>query len=71
MDRVHESMDCIEQEPLNIGWTIQIERCKGVFSPSNLDHWLQNERPKIHAHREAAVLRAGHGGCHYCATHVH
>jgi hypothetical protein len=65
---VHESMDCIELESLNLGCTILIERREGVFSPSNLNHWLQNKRPRFHARREAAALRAGHGGCHCHAT---
>jgi hypothetical protein len=51
MDRVHgpavhESTDCIELEPWNLGWMIQIERSKGVFSPSNLDRWLHSEAPR-------------------------
>jgi hypothetical protein len=68
---VHKSMDYIELEPLNLGWTIQIERSEVVFSPSNLDRWLQNERPRVSAHWEAVALRAGHSGCHCCAMHAH
>jgi hypothetical protein len=68
---VHESIDCIELEPLNLGWMIQIERSEVVFSPSNLDRWLQNEQLRINARREAAALRASHGGYHCCAVRAH
>jgi hypothetical protein len=68
---VHESTNCIELEPLNPGWMIQVERSEGVFCPSNLDRWLQNELSRIRPRREAMTLRAGHGGCHCCVAHAH